>query len=78
MISIKLQSNFIEITLRHGYSPVNLMHIFKTPFPKITSGGLLLTVLLSMLNLMKNRLYYSLRRIDIHFKILTSFLVIVK
>ena len=29
---IKLQSNFIEITLRHGCSPVNLLHIFKTPF----------------------------------------------
>ena len=25
-----LQSNFIEITLRHGYSPVNLLHIFRT------------------------------------------------
>ena len=30
-ISIKLKSNFIEITLRHGCSPVNLLHIFKTP-----------------------------------------------
>ena len=36
-----LQSNFIEITLRHGCSPVNLLHIFTTPFPKNTSGGLL-------------------------------------
>ena len=26
-ISIKLQSNFIEITLRHGCSPVNFLHI---------------------------------------------------
>ena len=25
-ISIKLQTNFIEITLRHGCSPVNLLH----------------------------------------------------
>ena len=25
VISIKLQSNFIEITLRHGCSPVNLL-----------------------------------------------------
>ena len=31
--SIKLQGNFIEITLRHGRSPVNLLHIFRTPFP---------------------------------------------
>ena len=28
-ISINLQSNFIEITLRHGCSPVNLLHIFR-------------------------------------------------
>ena len=32
-----LQSNFIEITLRHGCSPVNLLHIFRTPFLKNTS-----------------------------------------
>ena len=34
--------NFIEITLRHGCSPVNLLHIFRTPFTKNTSGQLLL------------------------------------
>ena len=32
---------FIEITLRHGCSPVNLMHFFGTLFYKNTSGGLL-------------------------------------
>ena len=42
VISIKLQSNFIEITLRHGCSPVNSLHIFRTPFPRNTSGWLLL------------------------------------
>ena len=41
-ISIKLQSNFIEIALRHGCSAVNLLHISRTPSPKNTSGGLLL------------------------------------
>ena len=41
-ISVKLQSNFIETTLRHGCSPINLLHIFRTPFPKNTSEGLLL------------------------------------
>ena len=40
----KLQSNFIEITLQHGCSPVNLLHIFLTSFPKNSSGGLLLKV----------------------------------
>ena len=35
-------ANFIEMTLRHGCSPVNLLHIFRTPFPRNTSGWLLL------------------------------------
>ena len=37
----KLQSNFIEITLWHECSPENLLHIFRTPFYKNTSKGLL-------------------------------------
>ena len=41
-ISIKLQTNFIEIALRHRCSPVNLLHIFRTPFSRNTSGWLLL------------------------------------
>ena len=41
-ISIKLQSTFVEITLRHGCSPVKFMHNFRTPFYKNTSGWLLL------------------------------------
>ena len=42
LVSIKLLCNFIKITLRHGYFPVNLQHIFRTPFFKNTSGRLLL------------------------------------
>ena len=42
---IELLCNFIEITLRHGCSPVNLLLIFRTPFPRNTSGGLLLVVI---------------------------------
>ena len=42
VISIKLLSNFIEITLRHGCSFVNLLHIFRAPFPKNTSRWLLI------------------------------------
>ena len=38
----KTERNFIEITIPHGCSPVNLLHIFRTPFLKNTSGGLLL------------------------------------
>ena len=37
--------NFIEITLRHGCSPVNLLYIFRTPFTKNTSERLLLNTL---------------------------------
>ena len=42
VISIKLQSNFIEIALQHGCSPANLLHILRTVFPRYTSGRLLL------------------------------------
>ena len=38
----RLQRNFIEIALRHGCSPVNLLYIFRTPFQKNNSGWLLL------------------------------------
>ena len=44
-VSIKLQSSFIEITLRHGCSPVNLLYIFRTPVLKKTSGWMLLIVI---------------------------------
>ena len=43
MISPKLPTNFIEITLRHGCFPVNLLLIFRTPFTKNASGRLLLS-----------------------------------
>ena len=39
-----LHSNFIEITLQHGCSPENLLHIFGTPFYKNTSGELLVYI----------------------------------
>ena len=41
------QSNFIEIKLRHGRSPVNLLRIIRTLFLKNTSGTLLLNVTLN-------------------------------
>ena len=37
-ISIKLLCNSIEILLRHGCSPANLLHIFRINFSKKTSG----------------------------------------
>ena len=42
VISMKLLCSFTEITLRHGCCPVNLLHIFRTPFTKKISGWLLL------------------------------------
>ena len=40
VISVTLESNFIEMALRHGCSTVNLLHIFRTALFKNTSGGL--------------------------------------
>ena len=37
----KVASNFTEIALRHGCSPVNLLYIFRIPFPRNSSGWLL-------------------------------------
>ena len=51
VISIKLPSNFIEIALRYGCSAENLLHIFRTPFPRNTSGWLLLETWRRSLNL---------------------------
>ena len=42
VISIQLLCNFIEVALRHGCSPVTLLHIFRRPFLKNTSWWLLL------------------------------------
>ena len=39
---VALLCNFIEITLRHGCSLVNFLHIFRTPFLKNTTGWLLM------------------------------------
>ena len=39
----RVACNFIKITFSHRCSPVNFLHIFRTPFLKSTSGWLLLT-----------------------------------
>ena len=44
-----LLRNFFQTILRHGCSPVNLLHIFRTPSLNNTSGWLFLT--LAMLDL---------------------------
>ena len=41
--SDNMQENFAkQIALRHEYSPINLLHIFRKLFPKTTYGRLLL------------------------------------
>ena len=45
VISIKLLCNFIEITLCHECSPVDLLHVFRTPLPKNTPGRLHLKII---------------------------------
>ena len=55
MISIK----FIGITLRHGCSPVNLLHIFWVHFTKNTNGRLLL-------------FFIRTRIFDLNFKVIIS------
>ena len=48
LLTLTLQSNFIEITLRHGCSRVNLLHIFRAPFLKNTYGRLLLKISINL------------------------------
>ena len=43
-ISIKLLFSFIEIALRHGFSPVKLLYIFRTPSLNNISERLLLYI----------------------------------
>ena len=49
----KLLCNFIEITFWHGCSPVNLLHICRSPFYKNSSGGLPLHIFKSQVLLAK-------------------------
>ena len=38
------KSDFNKVAVRHGCSPVNLLPIFRTPFPRNTSGWLPLNI----------------------------------
>ena len=49
VVAVKWLCNFIEITLRHGQSPVNLLHICRTHFTKNISGRLLLFYIFKVL-----------------------------
>ena len=53
------QGNFIKIALRHGHSPVNLLHTFRILFTKNTSLWVAASVIFRMkylfINLLKSR-----------------------
>ena len=51
-------SNFIEITLRLSCSPVNLLHIFRTPFTKNIFGRLLVVIVRKSFKNLVLREYY--------------------
>ena len=60
--------NFIEITLRHECSPVNLLQIFRTSFTKNTSGWLLSQYLMGyefIISIKKNQIIPFLNKISL-------------
>ena len=62
----KVAFNFIEITLQHECFPVNSLHIFRTPFPKNTSGRLLLQIDTYIINFStgyKTKVVYAMNRL---------------
>ena len=54
----KVACNFIEITILHGYSPVDLLHIFRKSFPRNTSGRLPLSLPLNPFHLIVSNYKY--------------------
>ena len=54
----KVASNFIEVALRRGCSPVNLLHIFGTPVSENTSGRLFLDISDDITTLLYYRFVY--------------------
>ena len=66
-MSIKFQ-----IALRHGCSPVNLQHIFRTTFPKNTSGGLLLSIVFNIFQYFYSKCCRLLDSIETNGSVLTK------
>ena len=46
MLQIYRRTPMPKCELWHGFSPVNLQYIFRTPFPKKTSGRMFLEIVL--------------------------------
>ena len=68
VISVKLQSNFSEIMLQHGCSPVNLLYIFITPFLKKPSGWLFQFIQIADINMFLKYLNVSKDIFDFKFE----------
>ena len=72
----KCDFNFIEITLLHVYSSINMLHICsRTPFLENTYGELLLYIVLNI-EVRKSKYgskYVGKKLFEIHFKIITTF-----
>ena len=66
-MSIKFQ-----IALRHGCSSVNLQHIFRTTFPKNTSGGLLLSIVFNIFQYFYSKCCRLLDSIETNGSVLTK------
>ena len=52
--------NFTEIAFRHGCSPVNLLHIFRTTFPWNNSGWLLTLAFVTAFYILLNKVVCKL------------------
>ena len=59
VISIKLLCNFIELALQHGYSPVNLLHNFRTLFLRTPLDGCFYVFLKFKIKFNLNHFYIS-------------------
>ena len=77
-VALKL---YIEIALRHDCFPVNLLHIFRTPFSKNTSVGLHLQWDIFTCSFLENiaqltfndKFYYNLSNLDFFYFVLFKF-----
>ena len=65
-------SIFVEIARRHGSSPVNLLHIFRTPFLKNTSGRLLLKTILSWYTVLYSTNLRAYNILEMFWKFITN------
>ena len=56
-----------DFTLRHGFSPVKLLHIFRTPFTKNNPGWLLLSLIKALLQSYFLRILFRFNQVAILF-----------